>query len=176
MTPELPERSNKEGANLCDGLARQPAQEMQNATAITDIQPSGSPELGAKLTGQTSAPGPALTRQRGRRKQKAEPVTPVAKEGVGGRFDTCDKLSLSIYSIIALHEAGELSEGQCVKLMNCGDRVSWRLLREKIYREMKRILQPDMARYGWTGWAMTSAPERQATATTDSTTDGGKEL
>jgi len=58
-------------------------------------------------------------------------------------------LTPSIYAILALYDAGELTEGQAVKLMNSGDRVSFRLCREQMHAEMKRLLEKDMAEHGW---------------------------
>ena len=54
-----------------------------------------------------------------------------------------------MYAIVALFESGLLTEGQATKLMNCGDRVSWRLCREKILAEMKVALSKDMELQGW---------------------------
>ena len=60
-----------------------------------------------------------------------------------------ERLSTSIYAIVALYDAGELTEGQATKLMNCGDRVSWRLRREQIHAEMKKLLTQDVESHGW---------------------------
>lgn len=60
-----------------------------------------------------------------------------------------ERLSTSIYAIVALYDAGELTEGQATKLMNCGDRVSWRLRREQIHAEMKELLAKDVESHGW---------------------------
>lgn len=55
----------------------------------------------------------------------------------------------SIYAIMFLYESGELTEGQATKLMNSGDRVSFRLAREKMMIEMKNRLAKDMELHGW---------------------------
>jgi hypothetical protein len=60
-----------------------------------------------------------------------------------------DKLTESIHAIVCLYEAGELTEGQATKLMNSGDRVSFRMTREKVLREMKDVLAADMKQHGW---------------------------
>ncbi len=46
MSTELPAGRNKEGANLCDGLARQPVAGMQELPAIADSQSTAPPGLG----------------------------------------------------------------------------------------------------------------------------------
>ena len=75
-----------------------------------------------------------------------------------------ERMTNSIYAIVALHAAEELSEGQCVKLMNITDRVSWRLAREKILAEMRDRLAKDMERHGWK-WPNTQAEAPPPTAT-----------
>ncbi len=65
------------------------------------------------------------------------------------RVDGVTRLTFSIYAIIALHEVGEITEGQAVKLMNSDSIVAYRIERQKIVAEMKRILTPDMERHGW---------------------------
>jgi hypothetical protein len=58
-------------------------------------------------------------------------------------------MSLTIYAIVALYEAGKITEGQATKLMNCGDRVSWRLRREEILAEMFQTIKQDFESFGW---------------------------
>lgn len=48
-----------------------------------------------------------------------------------------------------MYEASELTEGQAVKLMNCGSRVEFRLLREKLHRNFRASLADDMKANGW---------------------------
>ncbi len=60
-----------------------------------------------------------------------------------------DRLTESIHSIVCLYEAGELTEGQATKLMNSGDRVSFRIARENVLKEMKNALSADMKAHGW---------------------------
>jgi len=78
----------------------------------------------------------------------------------------------SIYAIMFLYEAGELSEGQATKLMNNGSRLEFREARIKIAAEMKAKIQKDFESHGWK-WqetipkcAHTSAamPERMSAA------------
>lgn len=59
------------------------------------------------------------------------------------------RMSMSIYAIVGLYEAGRLTEGQATKLMNCGDRVSWRLRREEILEEMFQTIKQDFEAAGW---------------------------
>ncbi len=64
-------------------------------------------------------------------------------------MDGHERMTASIYAIVALHALEELTEGQCVKLMNSPERVSYRLTREKVIAEMREKLVKDMERHGW---------------------------
>jgi hypothetical protein len=76
-----------------------------------------------------------------------------------------ERLSTSIYAIVALYDAAELTEGQATKLMNCGDRVSWRLRREQIHAEMKELLTKDVESHGWK-WPNAELTNRREKPTT----------
>lgn len=60
-----------------------------------------------------------------------------------------DRLTESIHAIVCLYDAGELTEGQATRLMNSGDRVSFRMTRERLIVEMKKMLAADMKAHGW---------------------------
>lgn len=60
-----------------------------------------------------------------------------------------DRLTESIHSIVCLYESGELTEGQATKLINSGDRVTFRMTRQTVLEEMKQLLAADMATHGW---------------------------
>lgn len=64
----------------------------------------------------------------------------VARDGV-------TMLTLSAYAIIHLHETGQISEGQAVKLMNTPDVVSYRIVREHLEKEMAALLEKDIQIY-----------------------------
>lgn len=72
-----------------------------------------------------------------------------------------DRLTESIYAIVCLHAAGHLSEGQATRLMNSGDRVSFRITRDKILRELQGLLDEDMKREGWK-WTPDSLVQEEA--------------
>ena len=59
------------------------------------------------------------------------------------------RLDHSIFAILCMYEAAELTEGQAVKLMNCEGRVEFRLLREKLLRNFRASLAADMKKHGW---------------------------
>lgn len=59
------------------------------------------------------------------------------------------RLDLSIYAVLCMYEAEELTEGQATKLMNCPSRVEFRLLREKLLRNLRSSLAADMKANGW---------------------------
>ena len=63
--------------------------------------------------------------------------------------ESVERMTNSIYAIVALHGASELTEGQCVKLMNLGSRVEWRIVREQLLAEMRNRLAKDMKLNGW---------------------------
>lgn len=63
--------------------------------------------------------------------------------------DAWTRLTLSAMAIIHLHELGEITEGQAVKLMNCTDIVSYRLRKEELEREMRDGIAMDMKSHGW---------------------------
>lgn len=51
-----------------------------------------------------------------------------------------DRMTVSIYAIMALYEHGHITEGVACNLMNCSDIVSFRIRREEMFREMCRVL------------------------------------
>lgn len=55
------------------------------------------------------------------------------------------RLQLSCFAIVHLEDKNEISEGIAMRLMNSPDRVSYRLAREKVEREMREILAADLA-------------------------------
>lgn len=59
------------------------------------------------------------------------------------------RLDLTIFAVVCMYEAEELTEGQAVKLMNCPSRVEFRLLREKLHRNFRASLAADMKANGW---------------------------
>ena len=61
-------------------------------------------------------------------------------ESTRQRFDGVDRLTVTIYAIMALYKHGHISEGQACKLMMCSDIVTFRMQREKMFREMCQVL------------------------------------
>ncbi len=111
-------------------------------------------------------------------KPKVKTVTKAAKprsaearrslERVGGPLGRgCERMTASIYAIVALHALEELTEGQCVKLMNSPERVSYRLTREKVIAEMRERLREDMERHGWKWPTVSSSAATPGERSTD---------
>lgn len=62
-------------------------------------------------------------------------------ESTRQRFNGVDRLTVTIYAIMALYEHGHISEEKACKLMMCSDIVTFRMQREKMFREMCQVLE-----------------------------------
>lgn len=86
-----------------------------------------------------------MTKKKATKRATAAAVAGAAdgsvSESTRQRFDGVDRLTVTIYAIMALYEHGHISEEKACKLMMCSDIVTFRMQREKMFREMCQVLE-----------------------------------